>query len=141
MCILLTYPLFQYFETDGKLLPIMCGLPKIIDVVRLLNLYYIHRETTYKRNSQDPSSPIDSIESCRNEPKVSTSSFGDAFWCLDSGTLCFSLHMNFSIIFLILCSMLIYAQVWKYFPCLMLVNLLFSMFSLEINLCYDKHML
>jgi hypothetical protein len=26
--------LIQYFETDGKLLPILCGLPKIIDIVR-----------------------------------------------------------------------------------------------------------
>lgn len=26
--------LIQYFETDGKLLPILCGLPRIIDIVR-----------------------------------------------------------------------------------------------------------
>ena len=60
--------LIQYFETDGKLLPILCGLPKIIGIVCLLSLYYICREATYRRNSQDPFSPI---ESCRNEPKVS----------------------------------------------------------------------
>ena len=26
--------LIQYFETDGKLLPMLCGLPRIIDIVR-----------------------------------------------------------------------------------------------------------
>lgn len=130
--------LIQYFETDGKLLPILCGLPKIIGIVCLLSLYYICREATYRRNSQDPFSPI---ESCRNEPKVSTTSSGDAFWCLHSRTLCFSLHLNFWIIFLLLCSMLLYTQVWKYFPCVMLINLFFSIFSLGINLYYDKLLL
>ena len=130
--------LIQYFEDDGKLLPILCGLPKIIDIVRLLILYYICRATIYKRNSQDPSSPI---VSCRNEPKVSATSFREAFWSLHSRTLCFSLHLNFCIIFLLLCSMLLYTQVWKYFPCVMLINLFFSIFSLEINLYYDKLLL
>ena len=39
--------LIQYFEADGKLLPILCGLPKIIDIVRLLILYYISVERPY----------------------------------------------------------------------------------------------